>query len=108
MADELVDILSILVTVRRFHGMGALDSRSSRFDSYARMQRFVRRSSFVPFRRFLVMCGDTSCNIFFQLFMVLWVHICATLCRSAVRMLFLGLRPVGFFLAFFLLFTLFP
>jgi hypothetical protein len=34
-------------------GMGAADSRSLRFDSYVRMQHFVRRSDYVPFRRFL-------------------------------------------------------
>jgi hypothetical protein len=33
--------------------MGAADSRSLRFDSYVRMQHFVRRSTSVPFRRFL-------------------------------------------------------
>jgi NAD-specific glutamate dehydrogenase len=50
---ELVDRLAILVAVRRFHGMGAADSRSLRFESYVRMQHFVRRSTYVPFRRFL-------------------------------------------------------
>jgi hypothetical protein len=52
MAAELVDRLAILVAVRRFPGMGAPDSRSSRSDSYVRMQHFVRRSTYVPFRRF--------------------------------------------------------
>jgi hypothetical protein len=52
MAAELVDRLAILVVVRSFTGMGAADSRSLRFDSYVRMQHFVRRSIFVPFRRF--------------------------------------------------------
>jgi len=37
MAAELVDRLAILVTVRRFLGMGADDSRLLRFDSYVRM-----------------------------------------------------------------------
>jgi hypothetical protein len=42
------------VAVRRFpDGMGAADSRSLRSDSYVRMQHFVRRSTYVPFRRFL-------------------------------------------------------
>jgi hypothetical protein len=53
MATELVDRLAILVVVRRFPGMGAADSRSLRSDSYARMQHFVRRSTYVKFRRFL-------------------------------------------------------
>jgi NAD-specific glutamate dehydrogenase len=53
MAVELVDRLAILVTVRRFPVMGAPDSRSLRFDIYVRMQHFVRRSTYVPFRRFL-------------------------------------------------------
>jgi hypothetical protein len=52
MADELVDRLVILLTVRRFHSMAAMESRSLRFDSYVRMQHFDRRS-IVPFRRFL-------------------------------------------------------
>jgi hypothetical protein len=52
MAAELVDCLAILVAVRRFLGMGAADSRSLRSNSYVRMQHFVRRSTFVPFRRF--------------------------------------------------------
>jgi hypothetical protein len=53
MAAELVDRLAILVAVRRFPGMGAAHSRSLRSDSYVRMQHFVRRSAYVPFRRFL-------------------------------------------------------
>jgi hypothetical protein len=53
MAAELVDRLAILVAVRRFRGMGAADSRSLHYDSYVRMQHFVRRSTFVPFRRVL-------------------------------------------------------
>jgi hypothetical protein len=53
MAVELVDRLEILVAVRRFHGMGAPDSHPLRYDSYVRMQHFVRRCTYVPFRRFL-------------------------------------------------------
>jgi hypothetical protein len=52
MVGELFDRSAILVVVRGFHGMGAADSRSFRFDSYVRMQHFVRRSTFVSFRRF--------------------------------------------------------
>jgi hypothetical protein len=53
MAAELVDRLAILVVVRRFHGMDATGSRSLRSDSYVRMQHFVRRYTYVLFRRFL-------------------------------------------------------
>jgi hypothetical protein len=49
----LVDRLAILVVVRRFHGMSAADSRSLRSKNYVRMQHFVRRFTYVPFRRFL-------------------------------------------------------
>jgi hypothetical protein len=42
MAAELVDRLAILVAVRRFHGMGAANSRSLRSGGYVRMQHFVR------------------------------------------------------------------
>jgi hypothetical protein len=52
MEAELVDRLAILVVVRRFLGMGATDSRSLRFDTYVRILHFVRRSTYVPFRRF--------------------------------------------------------
>jgi hypothetical protein len=52
MSAELVDRLAILVAVLRFPGMGAPDSRSLRCKSYVRMQHFVRRTIFVPFRRF--------------------------------------------------------
>jgi NAD-specific glutamate dehydrogenase len=52
MAAELVDRLVIPVAVRRFPSMGAADSRSLRYDSYVRMQNFVRRTTYVPFRRF--------------------------------------------------------
>jgi hypothetical protein len=52
LAAELVDRLALLVAARRFPGMGAADSRSLHFDNYVRMQHFVRRSTYVPFRRF--------------------------------------------------------
>jgi hypothetical protein len=52
MAAELVDSLAILVAVCRFPGMGADDFRSLRSDHYVRMQHFVRRSTYVSFRRF--------------------------------------------------------
>jgi hypothetical protein len=51
------------------------------------------------------MCGESSCNVFLLLFMVLWVPISAMPCKRAVFMLwhalvFLGLRffPLFFFL----------
>jgi NAD-specific glutamate dehydrogenase len=53
MAAELVDRLAIPVAIRRFPSMGAADSRSLRYDNYVRMQNFVRRTTYVPFRRFL-------------------------------------------------------
>jgi hypothetical protein len=51
MAVKLVDRLGILVVVRRYHGMGVVDFRSLRFDMYVRMQQFVCRTTYVPFRR---------------------------------------------------------
>jgi hypothetical protein len=42
MSAELVDRLAILVAVRRFHGMGVVDSRFLRSDSFVRMKHFVR------------------------------------------------------------------
>jgi hypothetical protein len=33
--------------------MGGADSRFLRSDTYVRMQQFVRRTTYVPFRRFL-------------------------------------------------------
>jgi hypothetical protein len=56
MVAELVDRLAILVAVRRFHGMGAADSRSLRSDDYVRMQHIVRQFTYIPFRRFGGMC----------------------------------------------------
>jgi hypothetical protein len=53
LAAELVARLAILVAIRRFPGMGAVDSRSLRSDGYVRMQHFVRLSTSVPFRRCL-------------------------------------------------------
>jgi hypothetical protein len=46
-------MLNILVAVRRFPGMGAVDSRSLRSGTYVRIQHFARRTTSVPFRRFL-------------------------------------------------------
>jgi hypothetical protein len=102
MTSELVDRMAILVAVRRFHGMGDVDSRSLRFDSYVRMHHFARRTTYVPFGVFWGMCGDGS----IMLFMVLWLPIFATLCMRTMLMLwhafmFLGLR---LFLLFFSLF----
>jgi hypothetical protein len=53
MAADLVDRLAILVALRRFPGMGAADSPSLRYESYVRMQYFVRQTTHVPFRYFL-------------------------------------------------------
>jgi hypothetical protein len=68
MAAELVDCLAVLVAVRRFPSMGDVVSRSLRSDSYVRMQHFVRRTTYVRFRRFLGgesmsgMCDVNSCS----------------------------------------------
>jgi hypothetical protein len=53
MAAQLIDRLAILVAVSRLPGMGSRDSRPLRSDSYVRMQHFVRRTPYVPFRRIL-------------------------------------------------------
>jgi hypothetical protein len=50
MAAELVDRLAILVAIRRFLGMGVVDSRSFSGDRYVRLQHFVRPTTYVPFR----------------------------------------------------------
>jgi hypothetical protein len=69
MADELVDRVAILVAFRRFPRMGATDSRSLRSDKYViRMQRFVRRTTYVHFRRSL---GDVRREIMQRLFAAL-------------------------------------
>jgi hypothetical protein len=68
MAAELVDRLAILVVVRRFPDMGAPNSRSLRCDNYVRMQHFVRRTTSVPFRRFL---GDVRREFMQRLFVAL-------------------------------------
>jgi hypothetical protein len=96
-AIELINRPAVLVAVRCFHGMGLVDSRCLRSISYVRMQHFVRRSTYVPFRRFF---GDVR-REFMQrlsvaLIMMLWAPQSATLCRRAVLMLwhaflFLGL-----------------
>jgi hypothetical protein len=52
MATKFVDRLAILVAVRRFPGIGEVDSRTLRYDNYVRIQHFVRRTTCVPFRRF--------------------------------------------------------
>jgi hypothetical protein len=53
MSDELVDRLAILVAFRRFPDEGVANCRFLRFNNYVRMQHFVRRTTYVPFRRFL-------------------------------------------------------
>jgi hypothetical protein len=103
LAAELADRMAILVVVRPLSIMGVADSRSLRSDTYVSMQYFVRRTTFVPFRRCWGMCNDNSCNVFLLLFTVLWAPISTTLCTRAMPMpwhafLFLGL---GFFLFFF-------
>jgi hypothetical protein len=101
---ELVVCLAILVAERHFLDMCAVDSRSLRSNNYVRMNRIVRRSTYVPFRRFWGMCGENSCNVFLLPFMVLCVPIFVMLYMREVPMLwhmFLGLRPAGFLLFHF-------
>ena len=71
MAAELVDRLATFVAVRHFRGMGAGDSRSLHYYIYVRMHHFVRQTTYVPYRRFGGMFGESSCNVFFLLFMAL-------------------------------------
>jgi hypothetical protein len=52
MAVELVDRPEILVVVRRFHGMGAVDSPSLHSQSCVLMQHFACQSTYVHFWRF--------------------------------------------------------
>jgi hypothetical protein len=107
---ELVDRLPILVAVRRFPCMGVAGSRSLRFDKYVRMQHFVRRYAYVPFRRFY--WGDVLRREFLQrLFVALHGTIFVMLCKRAVpklwhASLFLGLRPVWGFSSLFFPFCL--
>jgi hypothetical protein len=68
MVPETVDRMVILVAVRRFLGMGAIDSRSLRSDRCVRMQHFVRRTSYIPFQRFL---GDVRREFMQRLFAAL-------------------------------------
>jgi hypothetical protein len=100
----MVDRMAILVAVRRFPSMGVADFCSLRSYRYVRIQHFVRRITFVPFRRFWGICDVNSRNVFPLLFMVLWAPISATLCMKAMLMLwhafmFLELRffPLLFF-----------
>jgi hypothetical protein len=52
MVNELVDRVTNQVAIRRFLGMGDAYSRYSlSFFNYVRMHHFVRRSTYVPFRR---------------------------------------------------------
>jgi hypothetical protein len=53
MAAELVNRMGFSVAVCRLLCTGAADSRSLRYDNYVRMQHFVRRTTYVPFRRLL-------------------------------------------------------
>jgi hypothetical protein len=100
MANELVDRLA----VRRLHGMGVADSHSDSLSVCSIL--FVELLMFL-FGVFWGMCGESSCNVFLMLFTVLWVPISATLCKTAVLMLwhafmFLGLRLFPFYIFFLL------
>jgi hypothetical protein len=68
MAAELVYRLAVLVDGRRFLGVGDAPSRTLRFNSYARMKPFVRRSTLTSFRRLL---GDVRRELMQRLSVVL-------------------------------------
>jgi hypothetical protein len=79
--------------------MVACDFRFLHYNTYVRMQHFVRRTTSNHFRRFY---GDAT-SFFLLLFMVLRVFISVTLCGRAVLMLwhaflFLGRRFFPLFL----------
>jgi hypothetical protein len=101
MAAELVDRLAILVVVRRFPGMGDADSRSLRSDNYyVRMQYFVRRTTSVPFRRFM---GDVRREFMQRLCATLHGSVGSYLCDalqegSADVVACFSVRGLGFFL----------
>jgi hypothetical protein len=83
-------------------------SRSRYLDQFARSPIHVLECVYIVMAESdndVRMCGESSCNVFLLLFMVLWVPISAMLCKRAVLMLwhafmFLGLRlfPLFFFL----------
>jgi hypothetical protein len=75
----LVDRLATSVATCRFPGIGAADSRSLRFDSCVRMQHFVRRSTCVPFLRFL---GDVRREFMQRLFAALHDTMGSCLCDA--------------------------
>jgi hypothetical protein len=113
MAVELVDRHAISVAVRRFLGMGVAGNRSLPSVMSVCIISFVELLLFL-FGVFWGVCGESSCNIFMLLFMVLWVPASTMLCKRAVLMLwhaflFLGLRFFPLFfsllggLSFFLL-----
>jgi hypothetical protein len=68
-----VDRPAILVAFRRFRGLGEADSRSLRFDSYARMQHVDRQYIFIPFQRFwgMYVWREFMQRLYMLLFMVL-------------------------------------
>jgi hypothetical protein len=98
--------MAISVATRHFLGIVAADSRSLPSHNYVRMQRFVRRSTYVPFRRFL---GDVR-REFMQGLLPTLYGTTGSYLRDASQegnvdtvwyaFMFLGLRLVGFFLFF--------
>jgi hypothetical protein len=95
----------IMMAFCRFPRMSVVDCRSLRSYSFARMQHFVRRTTYVPFRRLLEdVWRKFTQRLFAALHGTLGSYL-ATLCRRAVLMLrhaflFLGLSilPHFFFL----------
>jgi hypothetical protein len=85
MAAKLVDRMAILVAVRRFPSLAwvllTLVLCALTFMSVCNIS-FVELLLFL-FGAFGGMCGESSCNVFLLLFMVLWVPISVLLCRRA-------------------------
>jgi hypothetical protein len=86
-AFDLVDRLATLVALRRFPSIEVTDSRSYRYESYARMKEFVRRSTLFLFVDFLRMCAVSSCNVFVWVVMGRWVPISVMPCMRVVQLL---------------------
>jgi hypothetical protein len=79
--EPLVDRMANLVAVRRFPGMGTVESRF--LVNCVVTVTSAHNISFVDLLIFLSavfggMYGENSCNVFLLLFMVLWVPILAT------------------------------
>jgi hypothetical protein len=118
-AVDLIDRLAIMVAVRRFPSMGAADSLSLWFESYARMTEFIRACGtctalylqMCPSVDFLGMCVMGPWNALMWFFIARWVTISVMPCKMIVVHLLLlasllrglRLRSVHVFFAYSLL-----